>query len=412
MTSSEDTKFDIVISGGSFAGLALALGLSQAARDGLRIAIVDRAPSNPSGGDARAFAIWASGKTALEGLGAWTALADEAEAVTSIEITDSGVGDGVRPARLVYDSKLADGEPAAHVVPAAALHRALHDLVTQQSSIAWFAPADAIDLALGDLAAEIKLNDGRTLTAALCVAADGRLSKLRDAVGIKTVGWDYEQVGIVASVAFDAPHGGVAVQHFLPGGPFAVLPLKNNRACITWSSARSEAERMSAVDDAAFAAELDCRIAGRFGAVRLDGPRQSWPLSFKVPRSLTAKRFALIGDAAHGVHPIAGQGVNLALRDAAALVECIIDALRLGFDAGHAPALERYARWRRFDSLMSASLYDGLNRLFSVDNVVLRAMRGAGLGVLDQIPAVKQLIIAEAAGQTGELPKLMRGAAV
>ena len=137
-------------------------------------------------------------------------------------------------------------------MPAAALHRALHDLVTQQSSIAWFAPADAIDLALGDLAAEIKLNDGRTLTAALCVAADGRLSKLRDAVGIKTVGWDYEQAGIVASVAFDAPHGGVAVQHFLPGGPFAVLPLKNNRACITWSSARSEAERMSAVDDAAF----------------------------------------------------------------------------------------------------------------------------------------------------------------
>lgn len=412
MTSLDDTRFDIVISGGSFAGLALALGLSQAAGDGLRIAIVDRAAPNPSGGDARAFAIWASGKTVLEGLGVWTAIANEAEAVTSIEITDSDVGDGVRPPRLAYDAKVADGEPAAYIVPAAALHRALHEHVAQQRAIAWFAPADAIDLVLGDLAAEIKMNDSRSLTAALCVAADGRQSRLRDVAGIKTVGWDYDQVGIVATVAFDAPHGGVAVQHFLPGGPFAVLPMTNDRACVTWSAARSEAERMSALDDAAFLAELDHRIAGRFGAVRLDGPRQSWPLSFKVPRSLTAKRFALIGDAAHGVHPIAGQGVNLALRDAAALVECVIDAVRLGFDAGHAPALERYARWRRFDSLMSASLYDGLNRLFSIDNVVLRAMRGAGLGVLDQMPAAKQLIIAEAAGQTGEIPKLMRGAAV
>lgn len=410
--SSNVRRFDVVISGASFAGLALALGLRQAAGGELSMAIVDRGAKPFGGVDGRAFAIWAGAKAVLESLGVWQTLEAEAQPITSIEITDSAVDDAVRPSRLTYDALLDDGRRAAVMIPADALHRALRQAVSRDAEIAWFAPADAIGLTLGDGAADIALSDGRTLSAALCVAADGRASKLRDAAGVKTVGWTYDQVGIVATVAFDAPHDGVAVQHFLPGGPFAVLPLKGDRACITWSAARDDAERVLALDDAAFLAELDARIAGRFGAVRLDGPRQSWPLDFKVPRELVARRFALIGDAAHGVHPIAGQGVNLALRDAACLAECVVDAMRIGFDAGHAPALERYSRWRRFDSLMSASLYDGLNRLFSADYAVLRAGRGAGLGLLDQLPDVKQLILAEAAGQTGELPKLMRGAAI
>jgi 2-octaprenyl-6-methoxyphenol hydroxylase len=213
-------------------------------------------------------------------------------------------------------------------------------------------------------------------------------------------------------VKFEEPHNGVAIQHFLPGGPFAILPLTANRACITWSAGKEEAARMAALDDVGFLSELDLRIGGRFGAIALDGPRQSWPLDLRLPRRLISPRFALVGDAAHGVHPIAGQGVNLAFRDAAAMVEVLADAGRIGLDLGNGTHLERYQRWRRFDSTMSASLYDGLNRAFSADSMVLRAGRGAALGVLDRIPSLKDMIISEAAGVTGDLPKLARGEAV
>ncbi|MFN0219848.1 MAG: FAD-dependent monooxygenase [Hyphomicrobium sp.] len=410
--TSPTQSHDVIIAGGSFAGLALALALRQAARGEIDIAIIDRGTPSAVANDSRAFAIWAGAKSVLEALGVWSEIAAEAQPVATIEISDSALEDGVRPTRLTYDARLTDGERAVTIVPAAALSRALLNAATDDPGITWFSPADAVDVVLGDCAGDVLLGDGRTLSAPLCVAADGRTSKLRDAAGIKTIGWDYDQTGLVTTVAFSAPHDAVAIQHFLPGGPFAILPLKGDRACITWSADRAEAHRVMALDDEAFAAELDQRIAGRFGDVRLDGPRQSWPLDFKVPRELVARRFALIGDAAHGVHPIAGQGVNLAFRDAAALSECIVDALRIGFDAGHAPALERYSRWRRFDSVMSATLYDSLNRVFSVDNAVFRATRGAGLGLFDQFPEAKRVILAEAAGQTGELPKLMRGAAI
>jgi 2-octaprenyl-6-methoxyphenol hydroxylase len=295
------------------------------------------------------------------------------------------------------------------MVPAATLGAALYNSVATAPSITWIAPAEAQSLVLGDFSAEVGLRNGDVLKAALCVAADGRGSKLRDAAGIKTVGWAHNQTGIVATVKFSAPHGGVAIQHFLPGGPFAILPLKGNRACITWSSKNEEARRVMALDDDGFLAELDSRIGGRFGTISLDGPRQAWPLDTKLPRGLIARRFALIGDAAHGVHPIAGQGVNLALRDAAALIEVLVEAGRLGLDPGSAPHLERYQRWRRFDSLMSATAYDGLNRVFGVDNVVLRAGRGAALGALDRLASIKQMIISEAAGLTGDPPKLVTG---
>ena len=267
-------------------------------------------------------------------------------------------------------------------------------------------------LTLGEHAAEITLSDCGAISAPLCIAADGRHSKLRNAAGIKTVERAYGQTGIVTTVAFSEPHNGIAIQHFLPSGPFAILPLKDNRACITWSAEREEAARVMALDDAGFLAELDLRIGGRFGSIALGGLRQAWPLDIVIPRQLIAQRFALMGDAAHGVHPIAGQGVNLALRDAAVLVEILADAARLGLDLGAGVHLERYQRWRRFNSLMSASVYDGLNAIFGTDNVLLRAGRGAALGVLDQITSVKKMILAEAAGVTGELPKLARGCPV
>ena len=411
--SEPEEKFDIVVAGGSYAGLAFVRGLVQALGSDLRIAIVDRVRGPAAAPtDGRAFAIWAGAKAVLEGLGVWQAIAGEAEAMTSIEISDSALQDGMRPTRLTYDAHTPDGQPAAYMVPAATLSAALYQSIANEPSVIWIAPAEADGLVLTERAAEVRLRDERTISAALCIAADGRNSKLREAAGIKTVGWAYDQVGIVATVQFSEPHGGVAIQHFLPGGPFAILPLKNNRACITWSAEAREAARVLALDDRGFLAELDRRIGGRFGSIELVGRPQSWPLDIKLPRRLIARRFALIGDAAHGVHPIAGQGVNLALRDAAALIEVLADAARLGLDLGNGTHLERYQRWRRFNSMMSATVYDGLNRLFNVDSIVLRAGRGAALGVLDRLGSVKRMIIAEASGISGDVPKLVRGSAV
>lgn len=407
-------KFDVAIAGASFAGLAVARGLSQALGPGLKLAVIDR--NQPSAiaatPDSRAFAIWAGTKKVLEGLGVWDAISGDAETVTSIEISDSNIDDAFRPAKVTYDAHTKGGAPAAYIVPAASLAAALYRSVANDPAITWFAPTDIDGLLLGEYSSELTLRDGRAISAALTIAADGKNSKLRDDAGIKTVGWAYPQTGIVARVQFEEPHGGVAIQHFLPGGPFAILPLPHNRACITWSADKEEAARVMGLSEDAFLAELDRRIGGRFGAIALAGPRQSWPLDLRLARRLIAPRFALIGDAAHGVHPVAGQGVNLALRDAAALIEVLADAGRLGIDLGNGTHLERYQRWRRFDSMMSASLYDGINRAFAVDSIVLRAGRGAALGVLDKLPTLKDYIIAEAAGVTGDLPKLARGEAV
>lgn len=406
-------NFDVAIVGGSFAGLAVARGLAQAFGPDVKIAVIDRAmPATEHADDSRAFAIWAGTQKILDGLGIWSAIAGDAETVRAIEISDSKLDDAFRPARVTYDARTSDGLPAAYIVPASSLAAALYKSVANDPAITWFAPSEIESARWGETAGEITLRGGTTVAAALTIAADGRQSKLRDAAGIATIGWAYPQTGIVARVKFEEPHNGVAIQHFLPGGPFAILPLRDNRACITWSASNDEAATMTALDDDAFLAELDQRIGGRFGAIALDGPRQSWPLDLRLPRRLIAPRFALVGDAAHGVHPIAGQGVNLALRDAAAMIEVLADAGRLGLDFGSGTHLERYQRWRRFDSAMSATLYDGLNRAFGIDSMVLRAGRGAALGVLDRIPSLKDMIIAEAAGVTGDLPKLARGEAV
>ena len=243
----------------------------------------------------------------------------------------------------------------------------------------------------------------------LLVAADGGKSQLREAAGIKVVRWSYPQIGIVATVRHEKPHQGRAVQHFLPGGPFAILPLTGNRSCITWTEEASRARAILALDDAGFLAEVETRFDYRLGTVELAGPCGSWPLDTHLARAMVANRLALVGDAAHGVHPIAGQGLNLGLRDVAALCEVITDAARLGLDIGTLATLERYERWRRLDSALSAATFDALNRLFSNDSTVLRTARDFGLGLVERLPALKQLFVAEAAGLTGEVPKLLRG---
>jgi 2-octaprenyl-6-methoxyphenol hydroxylase len=405
-----DAKADVVIAGASFAGLALALALARALGPELKIVIVDRGVLAHAGAsDPRAFALSQASRQMLEVLGVWELNATDAQPVHRIQITDSSLEAGVRPVLLSYDNTVHAGEPATYVVPNPSLGSALAAAVAANRSIAIWHRSEASGLVTDASGVSLVLKDNRSIRAALVVAADGRGSSLREAAGIKVVGWHYPQVGIAATVAHERPHRGAAVQHFLPAGPFAMLPLKGNRSCITWTEEERAGREIMALADAEFLAEVDKRVGGRLGALSLEGARRCWPLEVHLARAYVGNRIALIGDAAHSVHPIAGQGLNLAFRDVAALAEVIAEAARLGLDLGDATVLARYERWRRFDSAVSAATFDGLNRLFSRDASLLRSARELGLGIVDRLPGLKQLLVAEAAGLTGEMPRLLKG---
>lgn len=407
------TRFDVVISGGSFAGLALARALAKALGPELRIAVIDRAaPTRQAAApDSRASALSAASRHLLEALDVWGDVETQAQPVTRIEITDSSLDAGVRPVLLTYDNLTTAGAPASYIVPNTVLQAALRAAVARTQSIKMIAPAEVLGFSAGEFEASVSLAGATSLTGRLLVAAEGRQSRLREAAGIKVVGWDYPQIGIVTTVRHERPHDGCAVQHFLPAGPFAILPLTGNRSCITWTEDAEAARRILALDDAGFLAEVEPRFGGKLGRVALDGPCMSWPLKMHLARRYVGPRFALIGDAAHGVHPLAGQGLNLAFRDVAALTEVVADAVRLGFDPGDAQALSRYERWRRFDSTVSTAAFDALNRVFANDGALARAGRDVGLGVVNRLPVLKRLFVDEAAGLTGDLPRLLKGEA-
>ena len=408
----EKQRFDVAIAGGGFVGQALALALATLAPEGFRIALVDsKAPKAGSDVDARALALSAATVNLLSALDLWAELAPKAQPIESIEITDSPLDAVLRPHVLGFDAELKRDGAVAYLVEHGDLHRVLAAAVAQSPAIVVIVPDSVADVTADPFRATAKLGSGKTIEASLLVAADGKRSRLRDRAGIKCIGWSYPQVGIVATVAHERPHHGKAVQHFLPSGPFAILPLKGSRSSIVWTEDKAEAERIMALDKAEFLAELGKRFGHRLGALSLAGPRQSFPLDMHVARSFIAERLALIGDAAHVVHPLAGQGLNIGLRDVAALTETIVDAARLGLDIGAAPQLERYERWRRFDSAFSAAVMDGLNRLFSNDSAPLRTLRDLGLGVVDRAPALKRFFVREAAGATGSVPRLLKGEA-
>lgn len=409
--TSDQNVFDIVIAGASFAGMALAKALSIASHAQFNIAILDRAdpiaPRRRQQPDARAFALSASSCYLLEHLGIWPAIAAHAQPVEKIEITDSSLDAGVRPVLLAWDNVLSSGDPASYIVPSGVILEALSESVRNDPSIT---TRHAQIASTKQTARDhiVRLEDGSALTAKLLIAADGQNSPLRQMMGIDIVKWTYDQHGIVTTIAHAKPHHATAVQHFLPAGPFAMLPLQDRRSCITWSESTPEAERIVDSDDGEFHAELDQRLAGRLGSFDVVGPRQSWPLSMHLARGYVADRFALIGDAAHGVHPLAGQGLNLGLRDVAALVDVVVQGASLGLDIGRYEVLQRYERWRRSDTAISAASFDGLNRLFSNDVAILRSMREVGLGTVDRLQGLKDFFISEAAGQAGEIPKLMQ----
>jgi len=403
-------RFDVAIAGGGFAGRTLALALARLAPEGFRVALVDAEKAGGGGGhDARALALSAATKNLLTALDLWPELAAKAQAVEAIEITDSPLDAALRPHFLGFDEELKRGGAGAYMVEHGDLSRVLAAAVTRESAIIAFAPDAVTAFKTDGFGVKATLGSFTTIEAALLVAADGKHSQLRDQAGIKCVGWSYPQAGVVTTVAHAMPHHGKAVQHFLPSGPFAILPLTGNRSSIVWTEDKAKAAEIMALDEAGFVYELTKRFGHRLGETELAGPRQAFPLDMQIARQFVADRLALIGDAAHVVHPLAGQGLNIGMRDVAALAETIIDSARLGLDIGALPQLQRYERWRRFDSAFSAAVMDGLNRLFSNDSAPVRALRDLGLGLVDRAPALKRFLAREAAGATGTVPSLLTG---
>ena len=401
--------FDILISGASYSGAALALALVKSLDGTLTVGVIDKAPGGHRPADSpRAFAISAASRHLLEYISVWSAIEPEAQQVSEIEITDSALDAGIRPILLTYENTLDDNEPASHIVPDAVLANALKSQL-ERSDLQLFTDAEAREFNTQPTRASVTCTSGQSFDADLVVAAEGRASRIREQAGIKCFSSDYHQSGICTTVAHSKAHGGKAVQHFLPAGPFAILPLPGNRSCITWSEKADEARRIMALDASEFLEEVELRFAGWLGEIDVVAKPASWPLTVRLARSFIAPRLALVGDTARGVHPIAGQGLNLGLRDVAALAEIIVENARIGFPPSDPDGLARYQRWRRFDSVFSTAAFDGLNRLFSNDNALLRSFREAGLGIIDRIPAAKSLLVKEAAGLTGDVPRLLRG---
>lgn len=402
----------IVIAGGGIAGLSLALALKQALGAGFAIIVVDPALAGASRPDNRAYAVAAAAQTMLRALGVWDAIAADAQPMTQMIVSDSRSSDVVRPVFLTFDGEVEPGQPFAHMVGSADLIAALTEacrtagVVLRDDGVARFEP--------GAASVTVHLSGGEALSARLLIAADGARSRLREQAGIGWVGWDYKQSGIVATIGHERPHGGRAVEHFLPSGPFAILPLSDggrlgHRSSMVWTEAADHVPALLSLDEDGMLAEIERRFGLELGEISLESPVSAHPLGYGMARCFIAERFALLGDAAHLIHPIAGQGLNLGLKDVAALAETIVDAARLGLDPGMLDVLEGYERARRFDTVAMGAVTDGLNRLFSNDATPLRLARDLGLGVVDRLPGLKRFFIREAAGMAGPGPRLMRG---
>ena len=401
---------DIVIGGGGMVGLTLALALAQG---GLRIAVADPVPASAAldkGFDGRVSALSYSSVRMLTALGVWPALEADAQPIHDILVSDAKLGGKPSPFSLHFDSGEI-GQPMGAITENRHIRAALFAAVEKVKNIRFIAPAALTDLAIETGHVTASLSNGETLKAKLAIACDGRGSPMREKMGLRTIGWSYPQTGIVATVEHEHPHNGVAYEHFLPSGPFAILPVTGNRSSLVWTERKDLAPAMMALDEDDFNGEIAKRFGDHLGATKAAGPRWSYPLSFHLARSWVAPRFALAGDSAHGIHPIAGQGLNLGFKDAAALAETLLDAARLGLDIGGLGTLQRYERWRRFDSFMLAAATDGMNRLFSNDIAPLRMARDIGLGIVDSIGPLRRLFMRHAGGDLGKLPRLLKGEA-
>jgi 2-octaprenyl-6-methoxyphenol hydroxylase len=405
----ERNKVDVAIVGGGLNGLAAALSLGGAGlRRPLSVALIDAKPVH-AGADSRATALALTSRRMFEALGVWEALAPFAQDMRKIVVTDSGGAVSDAPALLKFDGAPDAGDAFASMCENRHLIAALEDAIARSPRIAFSRGRKVSTFDASSGLAKLTFDDGASLSANLVVAADGAESALRRMAGIELVGWPYGQMGIAATIAHELPHDGIAHEHFTPHGPFALLPLKENRTSIVWTWSTAEARRLLALDDAAFTAELQQQIGARLGAVTLLDKPRGFPLALRLATTFHAPRLALLGDAAHVLHPLAGLGLNLGLRDAAALAECVGHAFALGQDIGGQDVLEKYTAWRRFDTVATAIAMDGFNRLFSNANPFAKAARDLGLQTANGSTALKRFFVKEAAGQTGALPKLLRG---
>lgn len=404
----ETLAVDVAIVGAGLVGGTLACAL---AAHGVKVALVDRTVPTVmtlDTFDGRASAVAASGQRLLSAIGIWPHLAAHVEPIREIRVSD-----GDAPLFLHYNH--ADVGP--EFLGAMAENRHLRAatfarLAELKDTATLIAPATVSHMTQTSDSGILHLADGRSIAAAMVVTAEGREAKLRDQAGINVTGWTYPQIAIVATIGHEKPHRGIAHECFLPAGPFAILPLPDDngvhRSSLVWTERADAAKAYLALNDAAFLAEIDERVGGFLGKLSLIGPRFSHPLGLQYAAHYTKGRLVLAGDAAHGIHPIAGQGLNLGLRDVAALTEVILDARKLGLDIANPDTLSRYERWRRADNLVMAGVTDVLNRLFSNDIAPVKAVRDMGLGLIDTLPPVKRLFMRHAMGTVGDLPRLMR----
>jgi len=399
-----DIDTDVLVVGGGLAGGTLACIL--AAHHVETVVIDQEAPStvlNPEY-DGRASAIALGSQRVLQGAGLWADLVNDSAAIQDIRVAD---GDSLM--FLHYDHQDLGGEPFGYMVENRRHRVALANRFGALENLTVRAPDRLLSLERSSDGVVATLIGGDRVRSRLVIGADGRGSEIRRRAGISLTKWSYKQCGIVCTVEHEKPHNNIAHEHFLPAGPFAILPLMGNQSCIVWTERSELTSAMMALDDNAFKAELSERFGDFLGNIEVVGSRWSYPLSLQFANRSTDERLVLIADAAHGMHPIAGQGLNMGLRDVAALAEVLIDAKRLGLDLGTVTTLERYEQWRRFDNTLMLAMTDVLNRLFSNDVAPVRLARDLGLGIVNKIPPLKRLFMRHAMGLVGDLPRLMKG---